>query len=55
MNVQCEMCHGPGSAHIKTPLQVNMLRRPPEKLCITCHDEEHSDFDMKKYYPKVKH
>jgi len=55
VNVQCEMCHGPGSAHIKTPLQVNMLRHPPEKLCVTCHDEEHSDFDMKKYYPKVKH
>ena len=55
VNVQCEMCHGPGAAHIKTPLQVNMLRRPPEKLCVTCHDEEHSDFYMKKYYPKVKH
>ena len=55
VNVQCEMCHGPGSAHIKAPLKVNMLRRPPEKLCITCHDEEHSDFNMKKYYPKVKH
>lgn len=55
MNVQCEMCHGPGSTHIKAPLKVNMLRRPPEKLCVTCHDEEHSNFDMKKYYPKVKH
>ena len=55
VNVQCEMCHGPGSAHIKAPLKVNMLRRPSEKLCIACHDEEHSDFDMKKYYPKVRH
>lgn len=55
VNVQCEMCHGPGSAHFKAPLQVNMLRHPPEKLCVTCHDDEHSDFDMKKYYPKVKH
>ena len=55
VNVQCEMCHGPGSAHIKAPLQVNMLRRPSKKLCITCHDKEHSDFDMKKYYPKVRH
>lgn len=55
VNVQCEMCHGPGSAHIKAPLKVNMLRRPPEKLCVACHDEEHSDFDMKKYYPKVRH
>lgn len=55
VNVQCEMCHGPGSAHVKAPLQVNMLRRPPEKLCVACHDEEHSDFNMKKYYPKVRH
>lgn len=55
VNVQCEMCHGPGSAHIKAPLKVNMLRRPSKKLCMTCHDKEHSDFDMKKYYPKVKH
>ena len=55
VNVQCEMCHGPGSPHIKAPLQVNMLRHPSEKLCIACHDEEHSDFNMKKYYPKVKH
>ena len=55
VNVQCEMCHGPGSAHIKAPLQVNMLRRPPKRLCVACHDAEHSDFDMKTYYPKVKH
>lgn len=55
VNVQCEMCHGPGSAHIKNPLQINLLRRPTEKLCITCHDDEHSDFDMNKYYPKVRH
>ncbi len=55
VDVQCEMCHGPGSTHIVNPLQVNMLRRPTEKLCITCHDDEHSNFDMKKYYHKVKH
>lgn len=55
VNVQCEMCHGPGSTHIKAPLQVNMLRRPPKRLCVACHDSEHSDFYMKTYYPKVKH
>ena len=40
INVQCEMCHGPGSKHIKNPGGVRMNRTPKERLCTTCHDRE---------------
>ena len=55
VNVQCEMCHGPGSNHIKNPGNVRMIRTPKERLCTTCHDAEHSDFDVVSYYPRVSH
>ncbi len=55
INVQCEMCHGPGGQHVQNPTGVEMLRTPSEQLCISCHDQEHSDFDFDKYYPQVRH
>lgn len=55
INVQCEMCHGPGGNHIKRPTIERMLRTPSAKHCITCHDQEHSDFNFSSYYPQVKH
>ncbi len=55
LNVQCEACHGPGGKHIGNPIQFEMVRQPPARLCITCHDEEHSDFNFSTYYEKVKH
>lgn len=42
--VQCEVCHGPGAAHIKSPVK-NPLRTPSpgEAVCLVCHTKEHSD------------
>lgn len=43
-DVQCEVCHGPGSLHVrspnKNPIQVP---RPTEARCLECHTKEHSD------------
>lgn len=52
-DVQCEVCHGPGSLHVEaggdedTP---TVARTPPESLCVDCHNEEHSDtFEYEAY------
>ena len=46
-NVQCEQCHGPGSAHVALPERrgkANAIRRDASvELCQTCHTPEHSD------------
>ncbi len=45
-NIQCEVCHGPGSIHVErhgkeTPFAVHL--KTPESVCIHCHNEKHSD------------
>lgn len=55
INVQCEMCHGPGGDHIRNPWNAEMIRAPTAQHCVTCHDQEHSDFVFDTYYPKVRH
>jgi hypothetical protein len=45
-NVQCEVCHGPGSTHVageglEEPLAIR--RETPASVCTTCHTEQHSD------------
>ncbi|MES1157508.1 MAG: multiheme c-type cytochrome [Haliangium ochraceum] len=45
-SVQCETCHGPGSAHVagegnEEPLAIK--RDTPETVCLSCHTEQHSD------------
>ena len=42
-NVQCEVCHGPGGAHIAAPATAHMERTPPESTCLECHNPQHSD------------
>ncbi len=42
-NVQCEVCHGPGSAHAAEPVHARMERTPPESTCLECHNPQHSD------------
>jgi hypothetical protein len=43
-NVGCENCHGPGSAHVTSAGAVAPLQRnPPERVCVSCHNAEHSD------------
>jgi hypothetical protein len=53
-DVQCEVCHGPGSIHVakggeEKPFAV--IRNPKQDLCATqCHTKEHSDtFEYKAY------
>jgi hypothetical protein len=53
-DVQCEVCHGPGSIHVakggeERPFAV--IRKPKDDLCATqCHTKEHSDtFELKAY------
>jgi hypothetical protein len=45
-DVQCEVCHGPGSKHVaeeglEEPLAIH--RETPASTCTTCHNEHHSD------------
>jgi len=57
-NVQCEMCHGPGSEHIEDPVKNSLLKVPSYGLCVQCHDEEHSNLtkgNFLEYYEKVVH
>jgi Cytochrome c554 and c-prime len=57
-DVQCEVCHGPGSIHVEKegeekPLAI--VRRPAADLCATrCHTPEHSDtFQLEAYLRDV--
>lgn len=42
-DVQCEVCHGPGSAHLKNPAEKALIRGVPERsLCAeSCHHPPH--------------
>jgi predicted CXXCH cytochrome family protein len=37
-NVQCEACHGPGSAHGGPTADNKMVKRVTEDMCLRCHD-----------------
>jgi hypothetical protein len=54
-DVQCEVCHGPGSLHAARPKQVKIpVAAPDERLCRTCHTPEHSDtFQFEAYLRDV--
>ncbi len=46
-NVQCETCHGPGSAHAATANKKLIQRVPSQALCISCHKPPHvHEFDV---------
>ena len=48
--VQCEQCHGPGSAHVEDPVPETIVRAAPISVCLECHTPEHSDtFDYDAY------
>jgi hypothetical protein len=48
-SVQCETCHGPGSAHAKAPEKVKPpVSKPEGALCERCHHPPHvHEFDAK--------
>jgi len=56
-DVQCEVCHGPGSLHVAADgkeKKSSLVRATPEDVCIRCHNQEHSDtFDYKAYLRDV--
>ena len=42
--VQCEVCHGPGSLHVDAPKKEPLARAPAPEFCASrCHTKEHSD------------
>lgn len=53
--VGCESCHGPGSAHLATPVKGTIARPERKKeVCVGCHDLENSPhFDFDTWLPKV--
>lgn len=56
-SVQCEACHGPGSAHVDASGAddpTTLVRATPEATCITCHNQEHSDqFNYRTYLGRI--
>jgi hypothetical protein len=56
-DIQCETCHGPGSLHVEADgndKPRTIVRTPEERLCKTCHNEEHSDtFQFEAYLRDV--
>jgi hypothetical protein len=56
-DVQCEVCHGPGSLHVAAEgadQPRTIVRTPAEALCKGCHNQEHSDtFEFSAYLRDV--
>lgn len=57
--VQCEACHGPGSAHAEAPSAAGLIEKtPPVSLCVECHDPRNSpgfSAAEREYFDKVRH
>lgn len=53
--VQCEACHGPGSAHCDAPRRHPMQARPSERACRACHYPPHvsPDWDLTRAWRDV--
>jgi len=49
-DVQCEVCHGPGSKHAANPKTVSIpTKKPKGELCLSCHHPPHvAEFDAEK-------
>jgi Cytochrome c554 and c-prime len=54
-DVQCEVCHGPGSLHAKKPKTVAMpTPKPNGDICLTCHHPPHvHEFNAKEKLPLI--
>ena len=56
VNVQCEVCHGPGGEHVLKPVRGDIRRAVPEAVCVECHTPDHSDhFIYAEKLPRVVH
>jgi hypothetical protein len=64
-NVQCEVCHGPGSVHVRLNFiltrdgprpTINLHEGRYEPICLRCHDKKHSlDFRFARDVKRVNH
>jgi hypothetical protein len=55
-NVQCEVCHGPGSKHVEGGgLKSAITRKPEPALCTGCHHEPHVEktWRVEDAWPKI--
>ena len=57
-DVQCEVCHGPGSIHAESPEKAGkafgIRREAAVDVCLGCHTAEHSDtFNYEAYLRDV--
>jgi predicted CXXCH cytochrome family protein len=53
-NVQCEVCHGSGRAHLSDIEKP--LKPVTASVCLTCHTKDRSpDFDYPAYLEKIRH
>lgn len=57
--VGCEVCHGPGGAHVASGGSRETIRRAPDReLCAACHTIDHSDFllhDFARFRDRIDH
>ena len=54
-NVQCEICHGPSSKHVKSPNKVTVpVPKPSPPRCLACHHPPHvHEFDAVAKMPDI--
>lgn len=56
-DVQCEVCHGPGSRHVENPADESLIQLTPSRsLCASsCHHPPHvgSDWTVEEAWPKI--
>lgn len=53
-DIQCEVCHGPGSRHVEADGKGHIIKTPARDRCVKCHNEEHSDtFQFEAYLRDV--
>ncbi|MCB1047187.1 MAG: hypothetical protein KDC10_08265 [Calditrichaeota bacterium] len=54
INVQCEACHGAGSAHVQSEGKALETLKNASESCATCHSGEHAKgFDLKRALSQV--
>lgn len=54
-DVQCEVCHAPGSIHVREEDSQFITLTPPETLCSKCHHPPHvaDDWDVKAAWKQI--